>query len=73
MTISKSVIDKLNRTYRFNMVNLENEKFKNLGLKPLYLTVQPQYINLQNNIFYNTEIAIMNACYVMMLQQYSML
>lgn len=57
MTISKSVIDKLNRTYRFNMVNLENEKFKNLGLKPLYLTVQPQYINLQNNIFYNTEIA----------------
>ena len=73
MTISKSVIDKLNRTYRFNMVNLENEKFKNLGLKPLYLTVQPQYINLQNIFFITPKLLIMNACYVMMLQQYSML
>lgn len=57
MPITKAVLDKINKPYRFNMVNLNNEKFTKLGLEPLYLVVYPQYINLENNIFYNNGIA----------------
>ena len=57
MPITKAVLDKINRPYRFNMVNLNNEKFTKFGLEPLYLVVHPQYINLENNIFYNNGIA----------------
>lgn len=52
MTISSSNLNKLNGPYEFNMVNYNNEKFKKLGLEPLYLTVYPRYINLEGNIFY---------------------
>lgn len=51
MSISKINLDSLNKPYRFNMVNHNNEKFKELGLKPLYLTSYPDYINLRGNIF----------------------
>ena len=57
MSITQAVLDKINKPYRFNMVNLNNEKFIKLGLEPLYLTIYPQYINLENNIFYNNGIA----------------
>lgn len=57
MPITQAVLDKINKPYRFNMVNLNNEEFIKLGLEPLYLTVHPQYINLENNIFYNNGIA----------------
>lgn len=56
MAITQSSLNKM-RPYRFNMVNLDNEEFTKLGLEPLYLTIHPQYINLENNIFYNTSIA----------------
>lgn len=51
MVISSDNLNKLNGSYEFNMVNYNNEKSKNLGLKPLYLTVYPKYINLEGNIF----------------------
>lgn len=57
MPITQAVLDKINKPYRFNMVNLNNEKFTKLGLEPLYLVVHPKYINLENNIFYNTGMA----------------
>lgn len=57
MPITQAVLNKINKPYRFNMVNLNSEKFTKLGLKPLYLTVYPQYINLENNIFYNNGLA----------------
>lgn len=52
MPITKEVLNKINKPRRFNMVN--NEEFLKLGLEPLYLTIHPQFINLENNIFYNT-------------------
>ncbi len=57
MPITQADLDKINKPYRFNMVDLNNEKFTKLGLEPLYLTIRPQYINLENNIFYNNGIA----------------
>lgn len=53
MTIPSSILEKLNGSYEFNMTNYNNEKFKKLGLEPLYLTAYPRYINLEGNIFYN--------------------
>ncbi len=52
MPISKDNTDKLDKLYRFNMVNDENEEFKRLGLKELYFTAYPSYINLKGNVFY---------------------
>lgn len=54
MTISSSNLEKLNSPYEFNMVNYNDEKFKKLGLKPLYLKAYPRYINLEGNIFYSS-------------------
>ena len=53
MPISKNDLNKFNNKYRFNMVNINNEKFNKLGLEPLYLTSYPNYINLSGNIFYS--------------------
>lgn len=53
MTIPSSILEKLNGSYEFNMTNYNNEKFKKLGLEPLYLTAYPRYINLEGNVFYN--------------------
>ena len=53
MTISSSNLNKLNGSYEFNMVNYNDEKFKKLGLEPLYLKVYPRYIDLEGNIFYS--------------------
>lgn len=52
MTISKTNLERLNKPYRFNMVNYKDEEFIEMGLKPLYLTTYPKYINLNGNIFY---------------------
>lgn len=53
MPISKNNLNKLNKQYRFNMVNFDNKKINKLGLEPLYLTSHPKYINLNGNIFYS--------------------
>lgn len=55
MPITQAKLDKINKLHCFNMINLNSEEFIRLG-KPLYLTVSPQYINLENNIFYNNDV-----------------
>lgn len=54
MPMSKNNLDKLNKPYQFNMVNNNNKKFKELGLEPLYLTLDPKFIDLSGNIFYSS-------------------
>ncbi len=48
----KTNLDILEKPYRFNMVNSNDNNLKKLGLVPLYYTVYPRYINLEDQIFY---------------------
>lgn len=53
MSISRLNLERMDKPYRFNMVNSHDGCLTKLGLKPLYLTTYPRYINLKGNIFYD--------------------
>lgn len=45
-------IDISNNSKTINLVNYDDENLKCLGLKPLYATLYPRYINSHRNIYY---------------------
>ncbi len=52
MPILPKNISKLNEPYCFNLVNSNDANLQQAGLEPLYITVYPQYINLEGHILY---------------------
>ena len=44
--------DIINNSKTINLVNCDAENLKQLGLKPLYATIYPRYINQHSNIFW---------------------
>lgn len=48
----RNYIDIANDSKTINLVNSADENLKKLGLKPLYATIYPRYINQHGNIFY---------------------